>query len=95
MNTLTTIQIESLRHAVREVLAVRHPAALSASAIAARLHQQQMLDFKPTDSAVAGACELLAGLNPPQVKRFTDDLGASARYAATSDGVLAWERRGQ
>lgn len=78
-----------LRHVVRELLAIRHPAALGLPAI--RRLAAREVDFKIEDAALLSALGILEGLNPPQVKVERDALGPSQYYAATSAGVLAQE----
>lgn len=86
---------EVLRHAVREVLAVRQGAAFPAQAIRKRIEHEMLIDFKINDDNVTVAAQFLAGLPTPQAKNATAPLGSTVYWLITSEGVLAHERRGQ
>lgn len=89
---MTPGQNEELRHAALEVLATRHPSALATRSIIRRIEGDKMLDFKITDEDVNAALMFLSGLTPPLVNFTRDQLGSTQYSAATSAGVLAWER---
>ena len=90
MTTLTQIQKEDLRRAVREVLAVVPQSAFPASVVLRRVARLQALDFAPADDDVAAALALLASLG--QAKSLPAPLGATPYWQATAAGVLAHER---
>lgn len=79
---------ELLRHVVLEILAVRHPAALPVRAI--RRQAARELDFEVAEGDVIGQCAFLVGMK--FARASADPLGSTNYYAATSEGVLAWER---
>lgn len=81
-------QKEDLRHVVLEIIALRHPTALSVSAIRRRAENE--VDFKITDEDVETTLEFLRGLS--LTKFETDGLGTTKHWQATSAGVLANER---
>jgi hypothetical protein len=84
-------QNEELRRVTLEVLATRFPTALQVPAITRRINDAALLDFQATDDAVIGALEFLRGFQ--HVAVTMEPLGSTKYYAATSAGVLAWERR--
>lgn len=87
---MTAPQFEELRHAVLEVLASRHPTALSEDAIARRIIAEQLVDFRFEQSTQRSALEFLR--DKGMVKMQTDTLGSTAYWTATADGQLAYER---
>jgi hypothetical protein len=89
---LTAPQSEQLRQAVREVLAPRQGSAFPASVIRKRIEKEMLLDFPVNDDNVTIAAQFLSGMNPPQTKSATDEVGSSVYWMITSDGVLAHER---
>lgn len=82
-------QREYLRHAVMEFLAARHPTAHPARAIRRRVADE--VDFPLTDADVTATAKFLEELG--HVKTTVDPFGSTESFAATSPGVLAWERR--
>lgn len=80
---------EQLRHTILEVLADRHPAALSRKAVQNRAAEAE-LDFEVTLPDVLAALEFLKGLG--HVVSIADELGASEAWQASSTGVRAMER---
>ena len=81
---------QDLRHAVRDVVAVRHPSALTARAIRRSVLNEVV--FPVTELDVEAAAELLVSDGQLSVER--DPLGITKFYKATVAGVLAYERRG-
>lgn len=88
---MTPEQKENLRHAVLEVVALRHPAALPTRAI--RRHVAVEVGFTVSEEDVAGAAEFHVGLGNFKVE--PDPLGSTKYYTATPAGVLASERGGR
>jgi hypothetical protein len=84
----TAEQQEELRHAVREVLAVRHPAALPLRSIRrlAGTALGREVSEAETDSALRFFCDL------EQMVSVPDPLGATTYWRITASGVLAHER---
>jgi hypothetical protein len=85
---LTHEQKQEVRHATRDALVLRHPAALAPRQIWHVVKKE--LDFAVEEADVSAACELLLGLG--QVEALTDELGAGRYWRASSTGVLARER---
>lgn len=81
---------ESLRHAVREVLATRPGAALPVSGIRRRIAQDHLVDFDFDDHEIRSALTLLEGLEQVIVAR--DSLGATEYFRASAIGILKHER---
>ena len=81
-------QNELLRHAVLEVLAVRHPSAITTAAVRRRISIE--LDFEAALEDVEAALEFLRGIKLVGMEQ--DDLGSTKYWAATSEGVLKYER---
>jgi hypothetical protein len=82
-----------VRQAVRRYLAERPVAAFTAPAITGFLMGRQYVDFPIGVGDVADALTLLAGMNPPQVKKvFASKLATVENWQITSDGTLAHER---
>lgn len=88
MNHSSKEQKEDLRHAVLDVVALRHPAALTLRAI--RRHVAVEIGFQVEEPDVEAAAELLVGLGQFAVE--PDPLGSTRYYRATPAGVLAQER---
>lgn len=84
-------QNEELRRAAREYLAIRHPAALPVRAIRRGLAHE--LDFQIEEPAITSALEFLKGLGHT-ASQF-DELGSTVYWAATTEGVRAYERGGR
>lgn len=79
---------EDLRHVTLEIIALRHPTALTVSAIRRRAETE--IDFKITDDDIDATLEFLRGLG---LCRFeVDGLGTTKHWQATTNGVLANER---
>jgi hypothetical protein len=87
---MTAPQFESLRHAVLEVLAVRHPASFSEDAVRRRLDNEQRLDFQFDAGSLRSALEFLR--DKGLVAARTDELGSTHYWAATAAGQLVYER---
>lgn len=81
-------QKESLRHAVMEFLAARHPAAFIPRAIRRKVADE--VDFQITEEDIAATCEFLIGMEA--ARELPDALGSTRYYSGTAAGVLAWER---
>jgi hypothetical protein len=81
-------QKEDLRKVILEVIALRHPTALTVQGIRRRAEPE--LDFKITDEDVTAALQFLKGLGLATVQYA--DLGSSQHWQCTSKGVLANER---
>jgi hypothetical protein len=86
--TLDREQKERLRHIIRDLLAIRHPVALSAMQI--RNKAAMETDFPVSTEDCAAAAEFLTGLG--QLKNAHDNLGSTPYWQATPAGVLASER---
>ena len=87
--SLDSHQLEDLRHAVAEAMALRHPAALSPRQIQRAAAKDLAFQFDEAD--VVAALELLKGL---KLAEFTPDgLGSTNYWRATSECVLKVERR--
>jgi hypothetical protein len=84
------VNAESLRHAVREVLATRPGAALDAAGIARRVRKDALVDFPFDDGDLLAALDFLRGLD--QAQWAHDGLGATKYWQITSAGTLAFER---
>jgi hypothetical protein len=79
---------ELLRHAALEVLAARHPAALTLKAIGNKVRLG--VDFQFGDEDLTGALALLQGLG--LAREFPDELGSTRYWSSTPAGVLQVER---
>lgn len=88
---MTAPQFEALRHAVNEVLATRHPTALSDAAIGRRIVALQLVDFAFESSALRSALEFLR--DKGLVRAQPDALGSTFYWTATAEGQLAYERQ--
>lgn len=88
---MTPEQNETLRHAVLEMVALRHPTAQPGRAI--RRVVAREVDFALDDEAVRAAAEFHVGLG--NFSSEIDPLGSTKYYQATPAGVLAYERRGK
>jgi len=84
---------QTLRHAVRRVLATRAGTALSARQIVNRAAQE--VDFKIDDDDVLAALAVLTTMLPPQTVERKDELGPGSYFQATAAGILAYEREGR
>lgn len=82
---------EDLRHAVLDVVALRHPAALTLRAIGRAVARE--LAGPLADEDVLAAAEFHVGLGHFKVE--PDPLGSTKYYTATPAGVLAQERGGK
>lgn len=89
MNNHTPEQNQELRHEVLNVLAQRHPTALSTKQIHHRAAMS--VDFAISEESVHAALEFQKGLN--HVSLVPDAFGSTKYWTATSAGVLAWERK--
>lgn len=78
---------EIIRHAVVRILAARHPAALTARAVRARVRTEV---GEATADEVASALGVLE--DKGLARWYWDDLGSTRWWAATAAGVLAAER---
>lgn len=81
-------QKEDLRHVILEIIALRHPTALTNAAILRRASPE--LDFKITGEDTDATLEFLRGLSLARYE--SDGLGTTKYWQATSAGVLANER---
>ena len=88
MNNLTPQQNEELRHEVLNVLAQRHPTALSTKQIHHRAAME--VDFAISEASANAALEFQRGLH--HVSLVPDTFGSTKYWTATSAGVLIWER---
>ena len=86
--TLTNEQKEDLRHAAREALVLRHPAALSVRQLTKPVKKELPFLFEEAD--LTAALEVLRGLR--HAEWTMDELGGTKYWRATSEGVLAQER---
>jgi len=91
MKSLIDSEREELRHVVLETLAVRHPSALPVRSIAR--HVKTAMGFEVSPDDITAALVLLSGLAPSLVIATPDELGSSTYWAATSQGVLYYERK--
>ncbi|MGA3268058.1 MAG: hypothetical protein ABSE16_14680 [Verrucomicrobiota bacterium] len=85
---LTSEQKETLRHAIIEALAIRHPAALTVRQIWNLAKKD--LDFKFEFDDVLAALTLLRELK--LCSKLPDELGATDYFRALPEAVLKFER---
>ena len=88
MDPIAQERRESCRNAVLAFLAERQALAHHPQTIRRRLNEGHLNDF--TIEEVTAALAFLEGKQ--RVKTVLEEMGATAYYQATSEGVLAYER---
>lgn len=81
---------EQLRHAAREVLALRPGTALQLEGIGRRIRIDQLVDGDVADVELRQALAVLIALD--QVSLAHDGLGSTEYFQITGDGILKYER---
>lgn len=86
-------QRELVRRAFLAFIAERQPLTHDAATIARRINAQRDFDFTVSIEQAEDAGQFLAGTIPPLATAKPTRFGATLYYQATSDGVVAHERK--